>query len=64
MGRNVRRLGQGLFRPDDQPLSEPMWLTLTGQKVLPLAGKAAIKLVEHYWLLLEEILQSDHRARN
>ncbi len=53
LGKNVRRLAQGLPRPDNHILSETTWRVLSGQKIWPLCEETAFELVKHYQAMLE-----------
>lgn len=55
-GKNVRRLAQGIPCPEGHFLSEPMWRVFSGQKTLPLSGKAAVEIVQYYRAMLEAAL--------
>ncbi len=60
MGKPIRRLAQGLTRPDDSMISESIWKLLTGQRALPLVGHSVQNVVQRYLNLLEATLRDDY----
>jgi hypothetical protein len=56
LGQEGRRLAMINPLPAEHILNGPEWYVLSGQKALPLVGKAATQLVTHYLVMLENQL--------